>query len=556
MLNPKTQKNYLLKIFIIGCTALLIGLIFTPLIWLKLLLIGVIIVLSIRLYFRIVKRSEQERLGAIYAHQVIDLVYQIVVVLDKEFTVLDVHYPNHLKENQKLIQVGDTIEISKHHPLPSEFRTLFKKGVFRNKSHFDYFLNGYFFELKVVQNFQGNIICLLNDSTKAKKEEEKLSKLNVDLENLLTINNSELALKREKFKTIFDKSSDAYFLLDEGLKISIYNEKVEQLFGRCDTVLFYKWIEKNSPSNQPKGGDSLSLFKSMKETCDLQEELRFEWLFKSKSNEDFPSEVSLTRLSISDHILYFMIIRNMVGQKKIESELRKNLEREKELNEMRSKFISMASHEFKTPLATILTNLDLMELTLNKENLLEVDRMNRFMDRMRSESTRLTILMDEVLQLGKIEAGKTPFKPIKVNTLLFISDYVSEFKRRSSTERQIDITFDLKEKEVWLDVNLMEHVLDNLLTNAIKYSEKEVGIFVSTSGEGLLIEVVDKGIGIPLSEFSQLFDSFFRGSNTNHIQGTGLGLVIAKEFVELHNGIIVCETEENKGTTFKVVIPF
>ncbi|ANQ48948.1 PAS domain S-box protein [Flammeovirga sp. MY04] len=365
-----------------------------------------------------------------------------------------------------------------------------------------------------------------------------------------------LQLKQEKFKSIFDKSSDAYFILDSKFRINVYNDKVTTFFGQLKEVLFNEWISRNSPDSQPYGGESKKLFKAMVNSVQRQGEIRFEWEFKGKSGDQIPTEVSIITLPISETVFYFVVVRNVLNQKKIEDELRKNLEREKELNEMRSKFISMASHEFKTPLATILANLELVELKLEKQGVsLDQFGIQKYVQRMENESTRLNILMDEVLQLGKIEAGRTPYSPDLIHIEKFITDYLNEYIDKTHTTREIQLNFDIKCDSFWLDTDLIHHVFDNLMSNAIKYSNDEVIVNVKVDESSFLFEVIDKGLGIPLNEFSQLFESFFRASNTNHIPGTGLGLVIAKEFVEIHGGVIVCESEENKGSTFRVAIP-
>ncbi|OHX65916.1 PAS domain-containing sensor histidine kinase [Flammeovirga pacifica] len=398
-------------------------------------------------------------------------------------------------------------------------------------------------------------IILKNKKT-IEREKNKTTSPISSLAQFIVNTPNELKFKQEKFRTIFDKSSDAYFILDSKFRINVYNEKVNTFFGKLREVNFLDWVERNSPIEQPKGMNSLSLFKDMKSSVDKQGELRFEWEFMSIDGEEFPTEISMIMLPLSNNYLYFMIIRNVFNQKRIEFELRKNLEREKELNEMRSKFISMASHEFKTPLATILTNLDLLELKLQKQGASLQDlQIDKYISRMENESHRLNILMDEVLQLGKIEAGKTPFYPEYVDVELFLTSYLQEYNDRTSNDREVKLNFDLSTSHFWLDMDLISHVFDNLISNALKYSSKDVIININVRRESFLFEIIDKGIGIPLNEFSHLFESFFRASNTDHIQGTGLGLVIAKEFVEIHGGVIVCESEENIGSTFRVAIP-
>ncbi|MBD0400867.1 PAS domain-containing sensor histidine kinase [Flammeovirga sp. EKP202] len=443
------------------------------------------------------------------------------------------------------------------YPITNEVIHDLKNDIPNHYGSYEYQLGNEAYDLKCLPVDKNASLMLIKDITDLKRKEQKLSSLNIELKELLHIKKDELRLKKEKFKTIFDKSSDAYFLLDSQFNISIYNEKVTNLFGKVNEISFYNWLSRHAPREQMKGGRSIALFKSMQKSCDAQGELRFEWQFFTSNGEEFSTEISLTLLPISQQIVYFMIIRNMMDQKKIETELRKNLDREKELNEMRSKFISMASHEFKTPLATIMTNMDIIELALKKRALNLGDlKIEKFFTRMRSESKRLNLLLDEVLQLGKIEAGKTPFAPQNISIDQFIDEYLTEFNNRTHPQQDIILHKEVKRNEVWIDPTLMGHILDNLVSNAIKYSDKEVYLRLFSSEEALRIEVEDHGIGIPLSDFSNLFESFFRASNTEHVQGTGLGLVIAKEFVEMHGGVIVCESEEGKGSVFRIAIPF
>lgn len=542
LLSPKTNFYYFL--LSIACVVSISLLIF-PITQ----IIGVFMTVSCYFcFFLLKKRNKKQEENQTF--QLLKKLYKDVLVFDANWNLLFNSSGNaNLSKNINDLKLPIPIAILE--------KSIQKVGINQCDYQEEYKYGEHLYKLKIIPIQNDKKVVLIKNISRLKKAEKKLSTLNLELEEMLYLKKNELQLKKEKFKTIFDKSSDAYFLLDADFNISLFNEKVEHLFGSVTKKSFYEWLLINSPNSQPKGGDSLELFNSMKKSCDHQGELRFEWLFNTKNGEEFTTEISLTLLPLARQTLYFLIIRNMMGQKKIEVELRKNLEREKELNEMRSKFISMASHEFKTPLATILTNMDIMELSLKKASLnfhgLKIDK---YIHRMRSESKRLNILMDEVLQLGKIEAGKTPFKPKNVDINSFIDNYIKEYINRISPQQLIILEKDIQMDKVWVDVNLISHVLDNLISNGLKYSENDIIVKIESSPHSLIIEVIDKGIGIPLSDFSQLFDSFFRASNTGHIQGTGLGLVIAKEFVEMHKGVIVCETEEGLGSTFRIAIPF
>ena len=235
-------------------------------------------------------------------------------------------------------------------------------------------------------------------------------------------------------------------------------------------------------------------------------------------------------------------------------ELRASLEKEKELGELKSRFVTMASHEFRTPLSTILSSASLISKYNGSEQL---EQRNKHLDRIKSSVNNLTAILNDFLSLGKLEEGKINCNPTEFDMVSFANELTNEMRELTKRGQTIIHETEKPEAKVLLDKNLTRNICINLLSNAIKYSEEGKIIIFKTDVEAgkLHISVTDQGIGIPESEQQHIFDRFFRANNAVNIQGTGLGLNIVKKYAELMGGQIYFTTEQGKGTTFHVTLP-
>ncbi len=246
-------------------------------------------------------------------------------------------------------------------------------------------------------------------------------------------------------------------------------------------------------------------------------------------------------------------------RKKLEENLIESLVKEKELNELKSRFVSMASHEFRTPMATIKSSTEILEIRIKElKNETTVESFNKHLQIINSEIDRLTFLMNDVLLLGKIEADKVVFKPESTNVIELIQDIIKRQENKQTDGRKIIFEFTGKPHHVMIDPSQFNHILDNLISNAYKYSigEKSPELTLHFKNKSIKLELRDYGIGVPKEEEKQLFVSFFRARNADIIQGTGLGLVIVKNFVTMHGGKITFQSENIKGTIFTVELPY
>jgi two-component system, LuxR family, sensor kinase FixL len=237
-----------------------------------------------------------------------------------------------------------------------------------------------------------------------------------------------------------------------------------------------------------------------------------------------------------------------------EKELQAALEKEKELNELKSRFVSMASHEFRTPLSTILSSAGL--ITRYPEEKHQHQRV-RHIERIKSSVGMLTNILDDFLSLAKLEEGRITLNPESFELPVLCAEVLEGLKPNLRSGQQIELSMEHRPVALTQDRNLLKHLLYNLLSNAIKYSPEYKQIFLraKVNDDQVAIEVEDQGIGIPLQDQQYLFTRFFRAKNAINIQGTGLGLNIVRHYATLMGGEVRFRSEEGKGTVFMVSIP-
>lgn len=241
-------------------------------------------------------------------------------------------------------------------------------------------------------------------------------------------------------------------------------------------------------------------------------------------------------------------------RKKAEEETKKALEKERELNDLKTKFVSIASHEFRTPLSTVLSSVSLIGQYKEKGLL---DKIDKHIQRIKSSVNHLTAILNDFLSLGKLEEGRIEVLIEVVDIVAFMNEVQEEIKNTLKEGQHIQVSYNLTEKTIPLDRRIFRNILFNLISNAIKYSapEKQISIHCTVADNILTVGIQDEGIGIPENDIKHLFDRFFRASNATNIQGTGLGLNIVKRYVDLLNGRISFKSQEGKGSTFTVTLP-
>lgn len=238
---------------------------------------------------------------------------------------------------------------------------------------------------------------------------------------------------------------------------------------------------------------------------------------------------------------------------KAENEARIALEREKELNELKTRFVSMASHEFRTPLSAVLSSVSLIGKYITDEN---KDKKLKHINRIKSSVGELTGILNDFLSMDRLDAGKLQVSPQPITICDFLNEIAEEMGQLVKAGQKLELKCEYPEASFCTDLQILKQGIVNLLSNAIKYSPEGavVKLKVTMTNEILIIEVIDQGIGIPVADQKHLFDKFFRAHNAAHIQGTGLGLNIVQKYLELIHGEITFESTEGKGSTFRLKI--
>ena len=228
------------------------------------------------------------------------------------------------------------------------------------------------------------------------------------------------------------------------------------------------------------------------------------------------------------------------------------LEKEKELNELKSRFVSMASHEFRTPLSTVLSSAYLVSKYTTGE---EQPQRDKHIQRIVSSVNMLTDILNDFLSVGKIEEGKIQVRFAEFDIKDFMHQLEAEMHPIFKKDQKINYSH-IGPEIVMLDPTMLKHIVMNLVSNAIKFSSEGAVIEVKTETKengDVLLAIKDNGMGIPTEDQEHLFERFFRGGNVTNIQGTGLGLHIVTKYVELMNGTITCNSKENEGTEFLII---
>ncbi|MFZ6010808.1 MAG: ATP-binding protein [Bacteroidota bacterium] len=406
-------------------------------------------------------------------------------------------------------------------------------------------------------------------------------------------------VSNEAYREIFQSMSEGIIMVDETGRIAIANPVAEQLFGFEKDGLIGLALENLLPERYRKGHVSLrKAFNSDPHPRKMG--FGRDLTAIRRDGTEFPVEISLSYTQVKGNLLVMAFIsdisqrkkaedalkrseeqlivyaselekkvelrtealnhtiskleQEVFERKKAEEEARKSLEKEKELNELKSKFVSIASHEFRTPLSTVLSSASLIQQYREKG---DYEKQDKHIQRIKSSVNHLTQILNDFLSLGRLEEGKVDIKPETVEIEVFLNEIKEEVNSFLKDGQKVEVKCLVDVKEIETDARILRNIMFNLISNASKYSEPYKSIFLSCDLQDhkLLVQIKDEGIGIPKEDQKHLFDRFFRASNAGNVQGTGLGLNIVKRYVDLLRGEISFTSEYEKGTTFSIIIP-
>ena len=395
---------------------------------------------------------------------------------------------------------------------------------------------------------------------------------------------SENIFQMESLNALFEHATEGIIISDKSGKIIKANPSVERLFGYnpgeltgilIEDLVPRKYKEKHEKdrSNYNQNPHARSMGKNM----DL--------FARRKDDSEFPVEISLSYYKKDEETFVIAFIIDITERKKHEmsiiklnQDLEKKVEErtkvlhealielenskeqlslaldsEKHLNDMKSRFVTMASHEFRTPLSTILSSISIVNKYEHGDN---TEKVEKHVNRIKSAVTNMTLILNDFLSAEKLEEGKV-FVRIEENNLQELTgSVVSEVTGILKPGQKIEYHHD-GNTLAFFDKQIMRNILLNLISNAIKFSfeHKPIKVLTTVTEKEVKIDVSDEGIGIPDDEQEHMFERFFRSKNATNIQGTGLGLNIVSKYLEVMNGNIHFKSELNKGTTFYISIP-
>lgn len=402
----------------------------------------------------------------------------------------------------------------------------------------------------------------------------------------------------ETFRQIFQSSVEAIIMVDQQGKILLANPVSERMFGYEKDGLIGLVVEDLLPEQmRAKHVTYRKHFTGHPEPRPMG--MGRDLIAKRKDGSQFPVAVSLSYMLIEGEVLVMAFISDITERKKseealkrseeqllvyaselekkvhsrtedlnstinalekeinirkkAEDEARKALDRERELNELKSKFVSIASHEFRTPLSAVKSSASLINQYIERN---EIEKVGKHVNRIKSSVDHLTSILNDFLSLGKLEEGKIDVIKEPINIAEFLKEVKEEIMPTIKPGQSIKISHDIRCESMNSDPRILRNILFNLISNASKYSEGgtiTMGCFEKQGCIGFAIQ--DEGIGIPQEDQKHLFDMFFRASNAGNVEGTGLGLNIVKRYVELLNGTISYNSEYSKGSIFTVMIP-
>jgi len=390
------------------------------------------------------------------------------------------------------------------------------------------------------------VLALITDVTQRKQAEKEIRELNAELEKRVQARTVELGESQRLYSAIarnypkgtinvFDR--DLNYVFVEGKELYKLGITSEKLIGTCYLDRLSEEISKEI------GGVLNGVFEGNQATHEFEYKERH-YIMNAVPLED--SEGNINQILVVE--------QNVTEERVAQEDVRKALIKERELNELKSRFVSMASHEFRTPLSTILSSASLIARYTKPEQL---EKREKHINRIKSSVGNLTSVLNDFLSLDKLEQGLIEYRAEEVDIVAHLTELVDEMRGVAKQGQVLEYHCHGDIILVKTDKQLLRNIVTNLLSNAIKYSGE--GDTIEVHGEiqsGMLeIKVVDHGMGIPQEDQVHLFSRFFRGHNVINIQGTGLGLNIVKKYVEFLGGDIRFESTEGMGSTFFLSIP-
>ena len=355
-----------------------------------------------------------------------------------------------------------------------------------------------------------------------------------------------LADSEAKYRQVVENVSEG-ILVTSGGKIVYANPKALALTGFDEsTAMSRPFLEFIHPEDRER-----VLGNHLKRLRGEPAEDRYQFRVITTAGEVRWVEISGVAFEWQGTAATLNFLSDVTKRREAEDEIRESLARERELSELKSRFVAVASHEFRTPLAAILSSIELLDDY--GPRLSEADR-REVVGLVKSAVGRMNGMVEQVLLTSRLEAGQFAFEPRPQPLPELLVQVVAELEQAQAHAERISLRCEGVDEPRLVDVRLVRHVLVNLLGNALKYSptDKPIACTLTGDGEDVRLEVADEGIGIPAEDLPRLFERFHRGTNVGNVQGTGIGLHVVRDCVQLHGGDVAVDSAPGRGTVFRV----
>lgn len=361
-----------------------------------------------------------------------------------------------------------------------------------------------------------------------------------------------LSASEEQYKLLVENASEAILVLQDGL-IKYSNPKTFDLLGYAPDELHYaKFL--NFIHEDDRELALLNHLKKLKGDNDANV-YTYRIITKRGLIRYFTVNSVLIQWGNDRAVLAFL--SDVTERKRAEREIQLSFEKQKELSDLRSKFVTMASHEFKTPLTAILGSAEILE---KYGQTLEDEKRLRNIFRIQESVKRMNQMLNDIIIMGKSDTGKLELKSAPVDLNEFLQNLVDDLLQRESKKSnpKLNVSIEGLPVDAYVDAEIIRQAIENILSNALKFSSPESEVVFKAYMEkgNIIIKVKDEGIGIPDADKPRLMEPFFKGSNVSNLSGTGLGLTIVKRAVDMHQGKIEIVSQENKGTEVTITIPY
>lgn len=383
------------------------------------------------------------------------------------------------------------------------------------------------------------------------KKNKEYKILNEDLEKIVNRRTFELEENIQLLRTFLDTIPNPVFIKNRKREYIEVNKAFADFFGRSKEEIIGATLEEIEAelaariTREKEENELLNKHNSLSYEINFEREGRIihAIIYKTSFGPENQPPVGITGLLV-----------DLTPMKNAESKIEEALNKERELNKIKTNFIAVVSHEFRSPLSSILASADYLELYRNKQS---PEKVESQIKRIQSSVLKMINMLDKILLISKSEGEKIQVLTDLIDLKSFLEEIKTNMLDSLKPNQKIELNFFSDQEVVYADLFLLEHIIENLLSNAIKYSDEDsiINIKCMVSAQKIYLEIIDRGMGVSKEDLNNIFQPFYRSQKASNIKGSGLGLSIVKRFVDIYNGEITVESELNKGTTVKVSIP-